>query len=101
MMLVRSGKVQFLFWAAFFAVLLYLWIIAVGLQTFVLPEEKPLEMPHNVVILMFILYALLAIDLMIGTIVATMIDNRFYRTFFGAFIIIAFVSVIGAKSIFG
>jgi len=57
-MLIRSGKMQFLFWAAFFSVMLYLWIIAVGLQTFVLPDEKPMEIPYNVVLLMFLLYGL-------------------------------------------
>jgi hypothetical protein len=100
-MLVRSGKMQFLFWAAFFAVILYLWIMTVGIQTFVLPEESPMELPQNIVTLMFMLYMLLTIDLMIGLIMATMIDNRYYQKFFGVFIVIAFVSVVGAKSLFG
>jgi len=99
--LIRSGKMQFLFWMAFFAVILYLWIMAAGIQTFVLPEEMPMELPQNVVTLMFILYGLLTIDLMIGLTLATMIDNRYYQKFFGVFIIIAFASVVGAKSIFG
>ena len=100
-MLIRSGKIQFLFWAAFFAVILYLWIMAVGLLTFVLPDEKPMELPQNIVTLMFILYALLTIDLMIGVVVSMMIDNGFYQRFFTVFIILAFVSVVIAKSLFG
>ncbi len=100
-MLIRSGKMQFLFWAAFFSVMLYLWIIAVGLQTFVLPDEKPLEIPYDVVLLMFILYGLLAVTAVAGTLVAILIDNRFYRNFFGALMIISLASVIGAKSLFG
>ena len=100
-MLIRSGKMQFLFWAAFFSVMLYLWIIAVGLQTFVLPDEKPLEIPYDVVLLMFVLYGLLAVTVVAGTFVAILIDNRYYRNFFGVVMMVGLASLIGAKSLFG
>jgi hypothetical protein len=100
-MLIRSGKIQFLFWTAFFSVLIYLWIVTIGLQTFVLPDEKPMELPQNVVALMFILYGFLIIAVLAGTIVSTMIDNKFYRNFFGAFIIVAFATLLLAKGMFG
>jgi hypothetical protein len=100
-MLIRSGKIQFLFWTAFFSVFLYLWIITVGLQTFVLPDEKPMELPQNIVILMFILYGFLIVAVLSGTIVSTMIDNKFYRNFFGAFIVLAFGTFLLAKGMFG
>ena len=100
-MLIRSGKIQFLFWTAFFAVMLYLWLIIIGVQTFVLPDEMPLELPHNVVTLMFILYGLFIVVVLVGTVVAAMIDNKFYRQFFGIMIIIGLVSVLAAKGIFG
>ncbi|KYJ87024.1 hypothetical protein [Sulfurovum riftiae] len=100
-MLIRSGKIQFLFWTAFFSVMIYLWIVAIGVQTFVLPDEKPMELPQNAVVLMFILYGLLIISVLAGTIVAAMIDNKFYRNFFGTLLIIAFVTVLAAKSMFG
>ncbi len=100
-MLIRSGKVQFLFWTAFFALMLYLWLIIIGLQTFVLPDEMPLELPQNVITLMFILYGLFIIVVLAGTVVAAMIDNKFYRKFFGIMIIIGLVSVLAAKGMFG
>jgi len=100
-MLIRSGKIQFLFWTAFFSVLIYLWMVTVGVQTFVLPDEKPMELPQNVVTLMFILYGFLIIAVLAGTIVSTMIDNKFYRNFFGTFIIIAFATLLLAKGMFG
>jgi len=100
-MLIRSGKIQFLFWTAFFSVMLYLWLIIIGLQTFVLPDEMPLELPQNVVTLMFILYGLFIIVALAGTVVAAMIDNKFYRKFFGTMIIIGLVSVLAAKGMFG
>ena len=100
-MLIRSGKIQFLFWTAFFSVLIYLWIVAIGLQTFVLPDEKPMELPQNIVVLIFILYGFLIIAILAGTIISTMIDNKFYRNFFGTFIIIAFGTFLIAKGMFG
>jgi len=100
-MLIRSGKIQFLFWTAFFSVLLYIWIVAVGLQTFVLPDEKPMELPQDVVVLMFILYGFLIITVLAGTIVSTMINNKFYRIFFGGMLIVAFATVLTAKGMFG
>jgi hypothetical protein len=100
-MLIRSGKIQFLFWTAFFAVLLYLWIVAVGLQTFVLPDEKPMHLPQETVLLMFILYGLLSVAVVAGTIISTMINSKFYQKFFGVFVMIALATLLGAKSMFG
>ena len=100
-MLIRSGKIQFLFWTAFFSVILYIWIVTVGLQTFVLPDEKPMELPQNVIILMFILYGLLAVAVVTGTIISTMINNRFYIKFFGVMVIMGLVTLLATKSIFG
>jgi len=100
-MLIRSGKIQFLFWTAFFAVMLYLWLIIVGVQTFVLADEMPLELPQNVLTLMFILYGLFIVVVLAGTVVAAMIDNRFYRKFFGTMIIIGLISLLAAKGMFG
>ena len=100
-MLIRSGKIQFLFWTAFFSVMVYLWLIVLGLQTFVLPDEMPLELPQEAVTLMFLLYGLLIVLILAGTIVSAMIDNRFYRKLFGGFIIVAFVTFLGVKGMFG
>ena len=100
-MLIRSGKIQFLFWASFFSILLYFWIITIGLQTFVLPDEKPMQPPEDVIRLMFILYGLFIVSVLIGTIVSTMIDNKFYTKLFGAMLIIGFATLLAAKGMFG
>jgi len=100
-MLIRSAKVQFLFWMSFFSVVLYLWIVTVGLQTFVLPDTKPLHLPQNVVFLLFILYGLLSVSVLAGTIIATMINNKFYQKFFSIFMITALATLIATKSMFG
>lgn len=97
----RSGKIQFLFWLAFFSVFVYLWMVAVGLQTFVLPDEKPTTLPQNETLLMFILFGFSVIMNLTGTFVAMMIGNRFYIRFFGVVTIVLFVSLLFAKSYFG
>jgi len=97
----RSGKIQFLFWLAFFSVFVYLWLVAVGLQTFVLPKETPTELPQHETILMFLLFGFSILMNLSGTFVAMMIGNRFYIRFFGAMTMILFASLIFAKSYFG
>lgn len=100
-MLVRSTKIQFLFWTAFFSVILYLWIIAVGLQTFVLPDERPMELPQHVILLMFVLYGLLAVGVLAGIIVSTMINNRFYMNFFSIFMMVGLATLLATRGMFG
>ena len=100
-MLIRSGKIQFLFWTAFFSVILYLWIVAVGVQTFVLPDEKPMVLPQNVIMLMFILYGLLAVSVLAGTIISTMINNKFYMKFFSIFMMVGLATLLTTRSMFG
>ena len=100
-MLIRSAKVQFLFWTAFFSVLLYVWIVTVGLQTFVLPDKKPMELPENVIVLMFILYGLLAVSLLTGTILSSLINNRYYMKFFGIMVMVGLATLLITKSMFG
>jgi len=97
----RSGKIQFLFWAFFFSVLLYIWLVAVGLQTFVLPDEPPDELPAGVVSLMFVLFGLLAVTTLSGNVVAIMIGNKYYSRLFGGMIIIVFGSIIAVKGMYG
>ena len=98
-MLIRSAKVKFLFWTAFSTVIFYLWIVTVGLQTFVLPDEKPMHLPQDTVLLMFVLYGLLAVAVVAGTIVSTMINNRFYQKFFSVFVIVALATLLVMRSV--
>ena len=100
-MLIRSGKIQLLFWTALFSVLLFIWLVTVGLQTFVLPDEKPMEIPQNIVLLMAVLFGLWAVAVLVGTIVSTMINNKYYIRFFSIFMIVGLVTLVMSRSIFG
>jgi len=98
---IRSARIQFLFWSAFFSIILYLWIVSVGLQTFILPDEKPLEMPQNVIVLLFILYGFLTLTTLAGLVVSTMINNRHYTRLFSGLILLIFATIVLSKGIFG
>ena len=100
-MLIRSGKIQLLFWTSFFSVVLYIWLVTVGLQTFVLPDEKPMEVPQNVVMLMAVLFGLWAIAVLVGTIISTMINNKFYMKFFSIFMMVGLATLLTTRSMFG
>jgi len=97
----RSPKIVFLFWNSVVSTILYLWIITIALQTFILPDEKPLNVPQDIVTLMFALYGILIFLTLSGLIVSTMIGNNRYSKFFGGFVMVIFATIIAAKGIFG
>jgi len=98
---IRSGKIQFLFWTFFFSVMIYLWIVVAGAQTFILPDIKPMELPQNIILLMFILYGFLTITTLSGLIVSIMINNKHYTRLFSGLIILVFATIMAGKGIFG
>ncbi len=100
-MIRRSGKMQFLFWAFFFSVLLYLWILWIGVRTFLLHEGPMMALPQQEVTLLFILYGFLIVTTMAGVVVSIMIGNRPYIRRFGAMVILLFATIVAAKGIFG
>ena len=100
-MIRRSGKMQFLFWTFFFSVMLYGWILWIGVRTFVLPSEPLMELPQQEVTLLFILYGFLILTTLSGTIVSIMIGNQRYIRRFGAMVILVFATIVAAKGMFG
>ncbi len=100
-MIRRSGKVQFLFWDFFFSVLLYCWIIWIGVNTFLFNKEPIMVLPQQQIKLLFILYGLLIFTTMAGVIVSIMISNRLYIRRFGAMVILLFATIVTAKGVFG
>jgi len=100
-MMRRSGKMQFLFWAFFFSVMLYLWILWVGVRTFLLSDQVRLAIPQQETALLFILYGFLILSTLSGTIVSIMIGNQRYIRRFGAMVILVFATIVAAKGIFG
>jgi len=100
-MYIRSPKIQFLFWAAFFSTIIYLWILAIGIQNLVFEDENILNPPQNVTVLLFTLYGILMVLILAGEVVSTMINSKYYQKFFGVMLIFIFATLLFIRSIFG
>jgi len=100
-MIIRSGKIQYLFWASLFSTLIYIWLISIGIQTFVLNKSDSLNPPTNIIILMFVLAGLSIVLELSGIVISIMIDNKFYRNFFGVLILLSFIALLSTRAIFG
>jgi len=96
----QSGKVQALFWLFFFSVILFLWILWTAVQTFLL-DSPDMEFPQERVALFFVLYALLILCLLAGTVISVFVDNRRYTRRFGMMTLLIFLSFLAGKSLFG
>jgi len=100
-MVKRSGKIQFLFWSFFFSILLYIWILWIGINTFILNGNTLMKLPSQEVALLFILYGLLSLLTLSGLVVSIMIGNTKYNRRFSAMVLIIFATIITAKGVFG
>ena len=99
-MIRHSGKVQALFWLFSFSVMIFIWIIWIVVQTFILSTPQ-MELPEDRVALIFILYGVLVLFVLVGTVVSIFINNKRYTNRFGALFLIIFISFLVGKSIFG
>jgi len=100
-MIRRSGKMQFLFWTFFFSIIFYLWILWIGIRTFLLNSEDIVVLPQQETALLFTLYGLLILCTLLGTIVSIMIGNQPYIRRFGFMVIVIFATIVASKGIFG
>ncbi len=88
----RSGKIEFLFWSAFFAVLFALWIALILLNGF----GSPLS--DATIKLLFVLYFFVGISSLAGLLLAMLINNRFYERLFSAIIFFLFLTLLAVRS---
>jgi len=96
----HSGKVQTLFWLFSFSIMIFIWIIWIVVQTFILSTPQT-ELPEDRITLIFILYGMLVLFVLAGTVVSIFINNKRYTNRFGALFLIIFISFLLGKSIFG
>ncbi|WP_353661522.1 hypothetical protein [Hydrogenimonas sp. SS33] len=97
----QSGKVQILFWLFTLSVILYLTIIWIALQTFVLGDATRIELPEDRVAALFIMYGVLVLTTLAGTTISIFIGNKRYTNRFGAMVILIFITFLAGKGIFG
>ncbi len=89
-----------LFWLFTFSFIIFVWIVWIALQTFVL-SEPTLELPQEPIALIFILYGILILFVLAGTVVSIFINNRRYANRFGFLTLLIFISFLAGKSLFG
>jgi hypothetical protein len=93
-MKIRSGKIQFLFWSAFFATIFAVWI---GIAEFNLLLFGA-ELTDATIRLLFTLYFFVAFFSLAGLITATLINNSFYSRFFSFIIFLLFLSLLAIRT---
>jgi len=80
--------------------MLFIWIVWTVVQTFMF-RGPTMELPQEQIALIFILYGILALFVLAGTVVSTFINNRRYMNRFGVMTLLIFVSFLVGKSVFG
>ena len=70
------------------------------MQTFILASPQ-MELPADRIALIYILYGMLVIFVLAGTVISIFINNKRYTNRFGALFILIFLSFLVGKSIFG
>jgi len=80
--------------------MIFIWIIWIVVQTFILSSPQ-MELPEDRITLIFILYGLLVLFVLAGTVISIFINNKRYTNRFGALFLIIFISFLIGKSIFG
>ncbi len=89
-----------LFWLFSFSVMLFIWIVWTAVQTFMF-EGPRMELPQEQIALIFILYGVLVLFVLAGTVISVFINNRRYMNRFGVMTLFIFISFLAGKSIFG
>ncbi len=97
----RSGKVEFLFWLSFAAIFIFLWIAMIAVELLFEKNGSSLAVSQEPIRLLFILYGILTLCTVVGTVVSIFIGNKRYANLFGALFVIMFFSVIAGKSVLG
>ncbi len=96
----QSGKVKVLFWLFLFSLTLFLWIVWIAMQTFLFDGPKR-DLTDEYIVLLFVLYIIMVLFVLAGTIVSIFINNRRYMNRFGIMTLVIFLSFLIGKSIFG
>jgi len=80
--------------------MIFIWIIWIVVQTFILSTPQ-MEFPEDRIALIFILYGVLVLFVLAGTVISIFINNKRYTNRFGALFLVIFISFLVGKSIFG
>jgi len=97
----HSPKKLILFWLLIASIVLALWLLWLGVDTYLLTRNPLSHIESSKAIAMAVIAVILIVLMLAGLIISTMLGNKRYSRYFGIAIGIAFASLLAFRSIFG
>ena len=97
----HSPKKLILFWLLIISIVLALWLLWLGIDSYLLTRDPLSHIESSKAIAMAIIAILLIVVMLAGLIISTMLGNKRYSRYFGVAIGVAFASLLAFRSIFG
>ncbi len=97
----QSPKKLILFWLLIVSIILAIWLLWLGVDSYLLTRDPLSHIESSKAIAMAIIAVILVVLLLAGLIISTMLSNKRYSRYFGIAIGIAFASLLAFRSIVG
>ena len=97
----HSPKKLILFWLLTVSIILALWLLWLGVDSYLLTRDPLSHIESSKAIAMAVIAVILIFSLVAGLVISTMLGNRRYSRYFGIAIGVAFASLLAFRSIFG
>ena len=97
----HSAKKLILFWLLIASIVLALWLLWLGVDSYLLTRDPLSHIESSKAIAMAIIAIILIVVMLAGLIISTMLGNKRYSRYFGIAIGLAFASLLAFRSIFG
>ena len=97
----HSSKKLILFWLLIASIVLALWLLWLGVDSYLLTRDPLSQIESSKAIAMAVIAVILIFSLVAGLVISTMLGNRRYSRYFGITIGVAFASLLAFRSMFG
>ena len=97
----HSPKKLILFWLLIVSIILALWLLWLGVDSYLLTRDPLSHIESSKAITMAIIAVFLIVAMLAGLVISTMLGNKRYSRYFGVAIGVAFASLLAFRSIFG
>ena len=97
----HSPKKLILFWLLIVSIILALWLLWLGVDSYLLTRDPLSHIESSKAITMAIIAVFLIVAMLTGLVISTMLGNKRYSRYFGVAIGVTFASLLAFRSIFG
>ena len=97
----HSPKKLILFWLLIVSIILALWLLWLGVDSYLLTRDPLSHIESSKAITMAIIAVFLIVAMLTGLVISTMLGNKRYSRYFGVAIGVVFASLLAFRSIFG